>query len=186
MQFRRLVRGRPTRWFGTEPFYALRKAICFSLEGLSFGPYPHFIRLLKGWCSRFQPIDLLSGIAGRFWLCVSKIRFGVDAGNGRVIVWRNGKPDRGVDIAPDYRGFPMGPCASIPHQGSGRLVQAGLRATSARHGHSGSTDRNPIAVAKHICREAHWLDPRGMPGPHDRIRRNAPAPKRRRVCCPLQ
>ena len=105
---------------------------------------------------------------------------------GLDIVWRNGKSDRGVDIAPDYRGFPMGPCASIPHQGSGCLVRAGLRATSVRHGHSGSTGRTPIAVAKRICREAHRLDPPGMPGPHDRIRRSAPAPKRRRVCCLLQ
>jgi hypothetical protein len=42
----------------------------------------------------------------------------------------------------------MGPCASIPHQGSGRLVRTSLCAASARHGHSGSTDHTPITVAK--------------------------------------
>jgi hypothetical protein len=31
------------------------------------------------------------------------------------VVWRNSKPDRGVDLAPDHRSFPVGPCASIPH-----------------------------------------------------------------------
>src|SRR5664279_2989938 len=40
------------------------------------------------------------------------------------IVWRNSKSDLGMDLAPDHRGIPMGPCASISHQGSGRLVRA--------------------------------------------------------------
>jgi hypothetical protein len=29
-----------------------------------------------------------------------------------------------VDLAPDYRGIPMGPCAAISHSGSGQLVGA--------------------------------------------------------------
>src|ERR1022692_1192671 len=47
------------------------------------------------------------------------------------VVWRDGKPDCGVDLAPDHRGFPMGPRAAIPHSGSGHLVRASLRAASA-------------------------------------------------------
>jgi hypothetical protein len=31
-------------------------------------------------------------------------------------------------------------------------------------------------VAKCICREAHRLDPPGMPRPYDRVRRSASAP----------
>ena len=64
------------------------------------------------------------------------------------IVWRDSKSDRGVDLAPDHRGFPVGRCASIPHQGSGRLVRPGFRAASACHGHSGSAGRTPITLAK--------------------------------------
>src|SRR5450759_4140441 len=99
-----------------------------------------------------------------------------------AVVWRDGKPDCGVDLAPDHRGFPMGPHAAISHPGSGYLVWASLRATSARHGYSRSTDCVPITLAKCICREAHWLDPPGVPGPHDRIRSSAPAPDPRRIC----
>src|SRR5450631_3985693 len=33
------------------------------------------------------------------------------------IVWRDGKPDCGVDLAPDHRGFPMGPGAATPRTG---------------------------------------------------------------------
>src|SRR5664280_777635 len=86
------------------------------------------------------------------------------------IVWRDGKPDCGVDLAPDHRGFPMGPHAAIYQPGSGHLVWASLRATSARHGYSRSTDYVPLTLAKCICREAHRLYPPGVPGPHDRIR----------------
>ena len=68
------------------------------------------------------------------------------------IVWRNGKSDRGVDLSPDHRGIPVGPGTSIPHPGPGRLVRASLRAASACHGHSGSTDRPPITVAKCMSR----------------------------------
>jgi hypothetical protein len=53
---------------------------------------------------------------------------------------------------------------------------------SARYGHSRPTDRAPIAVAKCVCRETHRLDPPGVPGPHDCIRRSAPAPDPRRIC----
>src|ERR1035437_1308532 len=42
------------------------------------------------------------------------------------VVWRDGKPDCGVDLAPDHRGFPMGPRTARPHSGSGRLVRASL------------------------------------------------------------
>src|ERR1035438_2372212 len=87
-----------------------------------------------------------------------------------AVVWRDGKPDYGVDLAPDHRGFPMGPHAAIPHPGSGHLVWASLRAAAARHGYSRSTDCVPLTLAKCICREAHRLYPPGVPGPHDRIR----------------
>jgi hypothetical protein len=86
------------------------------------------------------------------------------------IVWRDSKSDCGVALAPDHRGFPVGSCASIPNQGSRRFVRASLLEASAGHGHSRSTDRTPITVAKCICREAHRLDPPGMPGPHDCVR----------------
>src|ERR1039458_9856821 len=68
----------------------------------------------------------------------------------RSRVWRDGKPDCGVDLAPDHRGFPMGPCAAIPHPGSGHLVWASFRAASARHGYSRSTDCVPITLAKRL------------------------------------
>src|ERR1039458_6905093 len=99
-----------------------------------------------------------------------------------AVVWRDGKPDCGVDLAPDHRGFPMGPRVAIPHSGSGHLVRASLRAASARHGYLRSADCVPITLAKCICRETHWLDPPGVPGPHDRIRSSAPAPDPRGIC----
>jgi hypothetical protein len=67
------------------------------------------------------------------------------------VVWCDIKSDRGVDLAPDYRGVPVGPCASIPHQRSGHLVRTRLRTASARHGHSGSAGRTPITLAKCLC-----------------------------------
>src|SRR5213080_4083849 len=57
------------------------------------------------------------------------------------LVWCDIKSDRGVDLASDYRGVPVGPCTSIPHQGSGRVVWIGLRAASVRYGHSRPADR---------------------------------------------
>src|SRR5664280_2240434 len=87
-----------------------------------------------------------------------------------AVVWREGKPDCRVDLAPDHRGFPMGPRAAISHPGSGHLVWASLRAASARHGYSRSADCVPITLAKRLRWEAHWLDPPGVLGPHDRIR----------------
>src|ERR1039457_4825405 len=89
---------------------------------------------------------------------------------GFGVVWGNGKSDCGVDLAPDHRGFPMGPRAAIPHSGSGHLVRASLRAASARHGYSRSADCVPVTLEKCICREAHRLYPPRVPGPHDRIR----------------
>jgi hypothetical protein len=67
-----------------------------------------------------------------------------------AVVWRDGKPDCGVDLAPDHRGTPMGPRAAIPHSGSGHLVRASLRAASARHRHSRSADCVPITLAKRL------------------------------------
>jgi len=64
------------------------------------------------------------------------------------VVWRDIKSDRGVDLAPDCRGVPVGPYASIPHQGSGHLVRTRLRAASTRHGNSGPAGRTPITLAK--------------------------------------
>src|SRR5205823_634186 len=58
------------------------------------------------------------------------------------LVWCDIKSDRGVDLASDYRSVPLGPCTSIPHQGSGRVVWIGLRAASVRF--MGIRDR-PIA-----------------------------------------
>src|SRR5450755_2185739 len=66
------------------------------------------------------------------------------------VVWRDGKPDCGVDLAPDHRSFPMGPLAAIPYSGSGHLVRASLRAASARHGYSRSADCVPITLAKRL------------------------------------
>jgi hypothetical protein len=106
----------------------------------------------------------------------------MDRATNLGVVWRDGKPDCGVDLAPDHRGFPMGPRVAIPHSGSGHLVRASVRAASARHGHSRSADCVPITLAKCICREAHRLDPPGMPGPHDRIRSSAPALDSRCIC----
>jgi hypothetical protein len=66
------------------------------------------------------------------------------------------KSDRGVDLASDYRGVPMGPCASILHQGPGQdqgpgqVVWIGLRATSVRYGHSRSAERPAITLAKRL------------------------------------
>ena len=66
------------------------------------------------------------------------------------VVWRDGKPDCGVDLALDHRGLPMGPRTAIPHSGSGHLVRASLRAAAARHGHSRSADCVPITLAKRL------------------------------------
>jgi hypothetical protein len=98
------------------------------------------------------------------------------------VVWRDREPDRGVALAPDHRGLPMGPRASIPRSGSGQPVWASLRATTARHGHPRSTDCTTITMANWVCREAHRVDPTGMPRPHDRIRPSAPAPDPSFIC----
>src|SRR3979490_768141 len=37
------------------------------------------------------------------------------------VVWRDGKPNRGVDLAPGHRGVPVGPRAAISHRGSRHL-----------------------------------------------------------------
>jgi len=66
-------------------------------------------------------------------------------------------PDYGVDIAPDHRGFPVGPCAAIPYSGLGHLVRVSLRAASARHGYSRSADCVPITLAKRLRWTAHRL-----------------------------
>src|SRR5450631_4802807 len=68
-----------------------------------------------------------------------------------AVVWRDGKPDCGVDLAPDHRGFPVGPGPAIPHSGSGHLVWVSLRAASMRHGYSRSADCVSITLAKCIC-----------------------------------
>ena len=64
------------------------------------------------------------------------------------VVWRDGKPNRGVDLAPGHRGVPVGPRAAISHSGSRPLVWSGLLAADPCHGHSGPSDRTPIALAK--------------------------------------
>jgi hypothetical protein len=55
--------------------------------------------------------------------------------------------DCGVGLAPDHRGFSMGPSAAIPHSGLGHLVRADLCAAPACHGHSRSADSVPITLA---------------------------------------
>ncbi len=92
------------------------------------------------------------------------------------------KSDRGMDRAPGHRGVPMGQCASLPHSGSGYLIWPSLRAASARHGHSRSADRTPIAVAECVRRETDRHDPTGMSRPYDCVRRSAPAPDLGQIC----
>src|SRR5271156_6794405 len=64
------------------------------------------------------------------------------------VVWRDGKPNRGVDLAPSPRGVPVGPRAAISHAGSRHLVWSSLLAADPCNGHSGPSDRTPIALAK--------------------------------------
>src|ERR1700692_2398972 len=64
------------------------------------------------------------------------------------VVWRDGKPNRGVDLAPGHRGVPVGPRAAISHSGSRHLVWSSLLAADPCNGHSGPSDRTPIALAK--------------------------------------
>src|ERR1700760_3151381 len=98
------------------------------------------------------------------------------------VVWRDGKPNRGVDLAPSHRGVPVGPRAAISHSGSRHLVWFSLFAADPCHGHSGPSDRTPIALAKCLRREAHRIDPPRMSRPHDRVWRSAPAPDPTRIC----
>jgi hypothetical protein len=63
-------------------------------------------------------------------------------------VWRDGKPNRGVDLAPGHRGVPVGPRPAISHSGSRHLVWSSLLAADPCNGHSGPSDRTPIALAK--------------------------------------
>src|ERR1700761_741481 len=46
------------------------------------------------------------------------------------VVWRDGKPNRRVDLAPSYRGVPVGPHAAISHSGSRHLVWCRLFAAA--------------------------------------------------------
>src|SRR5712672_1002356 len=93
-----------------------------------------------------------------------------------------GKPNRGVDLAPSHRGVPVGPRAAISHSGSRHLEWSSLLAADPCNGHSGPSDRTPIALAKCLRREAHRIDPPRMSRPHDRVWRSAPAPDPKRIC----
>src|SRR6476659_362006 len=64
------------------------------------------------------------------------------------VVWRDGKPNRGLDLAPSHRGVPVGPRAAISHSGSRYLVWSSLLAADPCNGHSGPPDRTPIALAE--------------------------------------
>src|ERR1700756_5447195 len=64
------------------------------------------------------------------------------------VVWRDGKPNRGVDRAPGHRGVPVGPRAAISRAGSRHLVWSSLLAADPCNGHSGPSDRTPFALAK--------------------------------------
>ena len=90
------------------------------------------------------------------------------------VVWRDGKPNRGVALAPSHRGVPVGPRAAISHSGSRNLVWSSLLAADPCNGHSGPSGRTPIALAKCLRRETHRLDPPRMSRPHDRVWRSAP------------
>ena len=68
-------------------------------------------------------------------LCATDDDFGV--------VWRDGKPNRGVDLAPGHRGVPVGPRAAISHRGS-RHLWSSLFAADPSNGHSGPSDHTPI------------------------------------------
>src|SRR3979411_3175806 len=66
------------------------------------------------------------------------------------VVWRDGKPNRGVDLAPSHRGLPVGSRAAISHSGSRHLVWSSLLAAGPCNGHSGPSDRTPFALAKRL------------------------------------
>src|SRR5260370_26025892 len=53
-----------------------------------------------------------------------------------------------VDLAPSHRGVPVGPRAAISHSGSRHVVWSSLFAADPCNGHSGPSDRTPIALAK--------------------------------------
>src|SRR6202162_3894201 len=57
-------------------------------------------------------------------------------------------PNRGVDLAPSHRGVPVGPRAAVSYSGSRHLVWSSLLAADPCNGHSGPSDRTPIALAK--------------------------------------
>src|ERR1700721_2538846 len=98
------------------------------------------------------------------------------------VVWRDGKPNRGVDLAPSHRGVPVGPRAAIAIRASSHGVRSSLLQSDPCNGHSGPSDRTPIALAKCLRREAHRIDPPRMSRPHDRVWRSAPAPDPTRIC----
>jgi hypothetical protein len=64
------------------------------------------------------------------------------------VVWRDGKSNHGVDLAPSHRGIPVGPRAAISHSGSRHVIWSSLLAADPCDGHSGPSDRAPIALAK--------------------------------------
>ena len=64
-----------------------------------------------------------------------------------VSFWRDGKPNRGVDLAPGHRGVPVGPRAAISHRGS-RHLWSSLFAADPCNGHSGPSDHTPIPWQK--------------------------------------
>ena len=72
------------------------------------------------------------------------------------VVWRDGKPNRGVDRASNLPGVPVGPRAAISHSGSRLLAWSGLLGADPCHGHSGPSDRTPIALAK-CLRRSHSI-----------------------------
>ena len=76
-------------------------------------------RFLRNHVDGIAAIDLfvLPTIAFQILYCLVIVRHG-----RRRVVWRDGKPNRGVDLAPGHRGVPVGPRAAISHAGSRHLV----------------------------------------------------------------
>ena len=84
--------------------------------------------------------------------------------------------DRRMDCSADHRGVSLGRSARVSRARPGRRLWRGCEATSTRAGHSGSTNRTALALAKWPCRAADRLGPTRVPRPCDRARRDAPSP----------
>jgi len=100
-----------------------------------------------GWIAAAAPIFLRPCCRGAGTV-LGFGRIGADDPAPMWAVWRDGKPNRGVDLAPSHRGVPVGPRVAISHSRSRYLVWSSLLAADPCNGAFGTIRSHPDRPGK--------------------------------------